>query len=454
MDVQRSTRTGPGVVAGWRESLARLDAVVCDAERVDLIAQLERLKSAAAAAQARMAAAMAAEQSAGATGRDQQADAVRSVAGQVGLARRVSPHRAASLVGMARALCADLPSTLSALAAGEIGEWQAMLVVRETAALSARDRAAVDAQLAGALGRLGDRALAREACRLADLIDPGAVARRVKRAEADRRVTVRPTPGPAGCAMARLTATVPVAQAVGAYAALRRHADAARAQGDPRGIGQLMSDELFARLTGASGSAGTVDVEVGLVMSERTLLRGGKDPAVLTDDQGRAFTHVPAVLARALVRQADRAWLSRLYAAPQTGDLVAMDSRRRTFTGRLRRLLVWRDQTCRMPWCEAPVRHADHVRQHATGGPTELANAAGLCESCNYLKSAPGWRADVIEPRGHVIEFTTPTGHRYRSQPPPAPGHHTYALDEHIERLRDDWDDEIGGTGLGLDGAA
>jgi len=138
--------------------------------------------------------------------------------------------------------------------------------------------------------------------------------------------------------MARLTATMPVAQAVGTYAALRKHAETLNAQGDPRGLGQLMSDELHARVTGASRAATSVDVEIGLVMTERTLLRGGTDPATLTDDSGRAFAHVPAVLARRLVRQADRAWLSRLYAAPHTGELVAMDSRRRTSTGRLRRL--------------------------------------------------------------------------------------------------------------------
>ncbi|MGB8019963.1 MAG: HNH endonuclease signature motif containing protein, partial [Candidatus Nanopelagicales bacterium] len=263
---------------------------------------------------------------------------------------------------------------------------------------------------------------------------------------------VSPAPGPAGCAMARLTATMPVAQAVGAYAALRRLAESRRAQGDARAMGQLMSDELFARMTGASGTPGAVNVEVGLVMTERNLLRGGADPALLTDDEGRTFTHVPAVLARALVRQADRAWLSRLYAAPDSGELVAMDSRRRTFTGRLRRLLLLRDQTCRMPWCEAPIRHADHVREHASGGPTALANGAGLCESCNYLKQAPGWRADIIGTRGQVIEFTTPTGHRYRSQPPPAPGHQQRSLEDHVERVLHDHDD--GFDPNPLDGAA
>ena len=213
-----------------------------------------------------------------------------------------------------------------------------------------------------------------------------------------------------------------------------------------------MSDELYARLTGTSGTAGAIDVEVGLVMSERTLLRGGTDPAVLTDDRGRAVTHVPATVARRLVRRADRAWLSRLYAAPDTGELVAMDSHRRTFTGRLRKLLLWRDQTCRMPWCQAPVRHADHVHPHAAGGPTTLANGAGLCESCNYLKQAPGWHTDLIELPGHVIQITTPTGRHYRSQPPPAPGHQQRTLDQQITHTLDDWDDGIAPPPL--DGAA
>lgn len=428
-----------------------------DAERVDLIAALERLKSAAAAAQVRLVAAMAGERVARAVGAGQASQAVRSVAGQVGLARRVSPARAHTFVGLARLLVGDMPEVLGVLAAGEISEWQAVSVAREVVVLSPADRREVDAALAPRLGPLGDRGVAQEARRLVDRVDPGAVARRVRRAQEDRRVTVRPAPGPDGCAMARLTATMPVAQAVGAYAALRRQADWLRTRGDARGIGQVMSDELFARLTGTSaGSAvggslgsptGGVGVDVGLVMSERSLLRGGGDPAVLTDQEGRAFAQVPAVLARALVREADRAWLSRLYAAPATGELVAMDSQRRTFTGRLRRLLVWRDQTCRMPWCEAPVRHADHVRPHAAGGPTELPNGAGLCESCNYLKDSPGWRAEVIATPGHVLEFTTPSGHRYRSTPPPAPGHHPRSTAEQLERIVDDWDDGVGGSG-------
>lgn len=445
-------------MGGWRARLAHLPTAASDAGRVELIAQLERLKSAAAAAQARLAAAMADEALACVDSKEGELQAFRSVAGQVGLARRVSPVRGRSLLGLARALCGELPGTLGALAAGEISEWQAILVARETAILSPADRAQVDRLLTDRLGRLGDRSLEQEARRLVDVVDPSVTARRVKRAEADRRVTIRPAPGPEGCAMALLSATMPVAQAVGAYASLRRNAESARGQGDARGIGQLMSDELYARLTAATGAAGDLaangdgstgspNVEVGLVMSERSLLRAGTDPAVLTDEQGRAVATVPAVLARALVRAADRAWLSRLYAHPTSGELIAMDSHRRTFSGRLRKLLVWRDQTCRMPWCEAPVRHADHIRAHAAGGSNELGNGAGLCEACNYLKEAPGWRTEVIAAPGHVIKITTPTGHRYRSEAPRAPGHAPRDLDQELGRYLDDLDD-------GVDGAA
>jgi hypothetical protein len=123
-----------------------------------------------------------------------------------------------------------------------------------------------------------------------------------------------------------------------------------------------------------------------------------------------------------------------------------MEATRRRFTGRLRKLLVWRDQTCRTPWCEAPIRHADHILAHAAGGATHLGNGAGLCEACNYRKESPGWRAEVIDIAGHVIAITTPTGHRYHGSPPPAPGQHRPSADEVIERARDDWDDDVGGA--------
>ncbi len=86
-------------------------------------------------------------------------------------------------------------------------------------------------------------------------------------------------------------------------------------------------------------------------------------------------------------------WVRRLFTHPDDGTLVAMDSERRLFDGGLRRFLLARDGTCRTPWCDAPVRHVDHVVDHAAGGPTTAANGQGLCVRCNHAKQAAGWRA-------------------------------------------------------------
>jgi hypothetical protein len=100
---------------------------------------------------------------------------------------------------------------------------------------------------------------------------------------------------------------------------------------------------------------------------------------------------------------------------------VGMESTRRTFDGNLRRLLLLRDQTCRTPWCGAPIRHADHVTDVADGGPTSLGNGQGLCERCNQTKTLPGWSAEVLDatPGEHTVRTTTPTGHHYDSTAPP-----------------------------------
>jgi hypothetical protein len=80
--------------------------------------------------------------------------------------------------------------------------------------------------------------------------------------------------------------------------------------------------------------------------------------------------------------------------------------------------------TCRTPYCDAPIRHHDHIDTHADGGTTSADNGAGLCAACNYAKQAEGWHAQP-EPRApgerHSYLFTTPTGHNYRSTAPPLP---------------------------------
>ncbi len=368
--------------------IARLgchEGAATDRDRIELLAALERLKGAAAAAQARVTFAFDRSQ------RAAQADLGvpasergRGVASQVALARHDSPARGGRHLGLARALVAEMPRTLHELAAGRISEWRATILVRETAVLSVEHRRRVDDELGGRLAGLGDRGVAREARRIAYRLDPTSFMRRIRGAEADRRVTVRPAPD----TMSLVTGFLPVAQGVAVHAALTAHADSLRAAGDARSRGQIMADTFVERLTGQS-AAKAVPVEVQLVMTDQALLNADSTPA-------RVVGHgpIPSVLARALLRSTDSAvWVRRLFTSPTTGDLVALDSRRRTFPAGIRSFLIARDEVCRTPWCDAPIRHADHVVRAADGGATSASNGQGLCQRCNQAKEAPGWAA-------------------------------------------------------------
>ncbi|KQW52794.1 hypothetical protein ASC77_00270 [Nocardioides sp. Root1257] len=382
------------------------------AGQVDEIRALEELVCAAQARQLRLAAALDADSAQG-----------RGVAEEVALARRESPHRGRLHLSLAR-IAPELPHTMEAFRRGLVTEWRVVTIARETACVSREDRLAIDralAQDADALSALSDRAVLGEVRTLVARLDPAAVAERRRRAETERRVTMRPAPD----TMVYLTALLPVAEGVAAYAALRDRADTARAGGDPRSRGQVMADTLVTRLTGRPSSADgrpVVPVSVGLVMTDRALLAGAHDAAALLD-----HGPIPADLARELVlRNLDagtRTWVRRLYAAPAAGQLVAMDSHHRRFPTRLAAFLRHRDQWCRSPWCNAPIRHADHVTAAADGGPTTATSGQGLCESCNYAKQAPGWHHEPRPgPDDHTIEITTPTGHTYQSTAPPLAG--------------------------------
>ncbi|CEA08140.1 hypothetical protein BN1051_01478 [Arthrobacter saudimassiliensis] len=484
---------------------------VPDAELVDVLRGLEDLKASAAAGQALAAVRLdisqrQAQEAAGAP----RGQLGRVVGAQVALARRDSPARGGRHLGLARALVTELRCTLAGLAAGRISEWRATLIARETACLDPADRAEVDRLVAGNLDeveRLGDRQLIGRLRRHTYRLDPRAVVNRARKAEEERYVSLRPAPD----TMCWLTALLPVAQGVAVYAALSRAADTARthsaanpgaggppdpgaggvagsgmrgsagsgvggsagAGGQPRSRGQVMADTLIERVTGRN-PAQPPPLEVQLVITDRTLLHGGNEPALL-----HGYDTVPAQWARDLVASAltvsaapvhgsttgappntssagqpDHATtargrprrqpppdltLRRLYTAPRSGELIAMDSRARAFPPGLARFITTRDQHCRTPWCGAPIRHIDHAIPHACGGATTADNGQGLCENCNYTKQAPGWTttpsarhdppdtgpsAPARPPtaRRHETVISTPTGHIYVSTPPQLPG--------------------------------
>ncbi|MEV7604502.1 DUF222 domain-containing protein [Paenarthrobacter sp. NPDC089322] len=410
----------------------------------DLIKQLrmlEDMKSAISSLQAKIAVAFDLAQ------REEQTSAGipasergQGVAAQVALARRESPNKGSRLLGLARALVTEMPHTMAALQNGRLNEWRATLLVKETACLSIEDRCAVDEELSADTGTFdgaGDRAIIAAAKAAAYRRDPRSVTQRAAHAASERHVSLRPAPD----TMTYLTALLPVAQGVAAYAALTRDADTARSRGDDRSRGQVMADTLVERITGTPNGYTGIDLQI--VMTDRTLFQGDTEPARLA-----GYGIVPAGWARSFIGAAGTdpgpepgnatqleaasvapqepgfdVWLRRLYTAPGTGELVAADSKARLFPAGMRQFIETRDHTCRTPYCDAPIRHIDHILPWANSGPTSLSNGAGLCERCNHTKENPGWNAKPAAGSRHTIHVTTPTGHTYQSKAPPLPGH-------------------------------
>ncbi|GAA4695321.1 HNH endonuclease [Promicromonospora umidemergens] len=437
---------GAGPIAALHAWLLTAATPGDDPARIDTLRALEQIKAACVAVQAHVLVELhddtlrAAREHAAAPARHHDSagrqipvtvksaerDATASTIQQAAHALRLSPHRTRTLVGAARIWHEEMPHTLAALKEGRLSEERALLLVKETACLTLEDRGRIDADLCAdptVLDGVGTRRLVGLIKARANQIDPAALVKRAAKAVSERCVSIRPAPD----AMAYVTALLPMAQGVQVYAALKIAAESARyTGGDERSTGQIMADTLVERATGQEHAA-DVPVTVNLIVSDAALLGEGHEPAVVLDGTGVGHGTVPASVARTLVAGAldlDAAWLRAIYATTN-GDLIGTTSKRRFFADGLADLLRIRDQgTCRTSWCDAPIRHLDHVRPAADGGETGLANGQGLCAACNQAKEACGWRSTAgTDPASgrHVVVTTTPTGHSYRSVAPPPP---------------------------------
>lgn len=413
-------------VRRWVTMVAEAGGPGDSAARIDLIRSLEELSCAVAGLQAQAAADFdRAERAAAAAAGVPKDRRGRGIAAQIGLARRESPNRGVVHLGLAKALVDEMPCTLAALRAGAISEWRATLIVRETGCLSETDRAEVDRLIAAdrqRLAAMGDKEIVAEVQQHAYRLDPHVWVNRRAKAESERSVTIRPAPD----SMAYLTALLPMAQGVAAYKTLRDAVSSSRATGDDRSDGHVMADALVQRLIDGGADSGdasgqpSVSVMVNLTVSDRVLFGECSDAGHV-----EGYGPVPADLARDLVHRSGTAGLARLrrvYAKSDSGTVVTMDRRTRLFPKDLASLIRIRDRTCRTPYCDAPIRHIDHLEPAAAGGETSMANGQGLCEACNHAKQARRWHSrGRIGPSGrHRSVITTPTGHRYVSDAPPA----------------------------------
>ncbi|MDQ3156754.1 MAG: DUF222 domain-containing protein [Actinomycetota bacterium] len=369
------------------------------AQRIDAIKAFELVIRAAQAGQAAQIAALDSERAAQmGLGRG---DHSLSVIGEVALARNISPWAAGTQYGFAVGL-ARMPKTAAVLAAGGISEPSARAVVRESTGLDTSQAGRLDNCLSGRLEGLTHRRAGALARHYAIEIDTVAATERAKANRADRFVSLFPdTDG-----VAVLQIRGPADQLQAAYNALAKAAATAKAAGDARTSGQVMCDEFVQRVTGAT-KATDLNIEIGLIMTMGNLLDEDDSPCVLP-----GFGPIPASLASSIIRSGHQSWIRRLYTDPIDHSLTDCDQAHRRFSGSVAKSITIRDQRCRQPGCDSPIKHLDHVIAFHTGGPTARDNGQGLCVRSHTFKHLPGWK---VVPDGHDIVWRTPTGHTYRS---------------------------------------
>jgi hypothetical protein len=205
-------------------------------------------------------------------------------------------------------------------------------------------------------------------------------------------------------------------------AQVERAAKGLAAQLDPGSVARRASKAAGERCVSLRPAPDTMTYLSGL------LPIGSTDEPAEVEGQGPISAETARALVSASAESEAQVWFRRMLTTLDGNELIGLESRRRLFPKRLKRFLVLRDKTCRTPWCDAPIRHADHVVGASRDGPTNVANGQGLCLACNQVKEAHGWSAHVVDPgpqglRGdvapHRVRLRTPTGHSYDSTAPP-----------------------------------
>ncbi|MCC9173048.1 HNH endonuclease signature motif containing protein [Arthrobacter sp. zg-Y179] len=182
--------------------------------------------------------------------------------------------------------------------------------------------------------------------------------------------------------------------------------------GGPENDGGLEGyPDMEARADAGSGpDEGIVPrAEIMVLINAETLFGADDQPAEL-----HGYGPISAEAARRLARNAV-GWTG-LVQNPQTGEILGVGRRRKVPAG-LRRWLRARDGTCRFPGCRVSTANADidHTIDWAKGGPTDHGNLEHLCRRHHRFKTLGYWKA--CQPETGVLEWTSPTGRVYRTEP-------------------------------------
>jgi hypothetical protein len=344
----------------------------------------------------------------------------RAFRAELACALLIPESTADRLTSDAEALVSALPATLAELRAGRIRERHARILVDQLGDLDADDRAEVERLALPLAATMTATKFERRVRSLREQRAPDDHADRHRRARDERDVVVHPERD----GMAWLGARLPAVDAVAIHTRLDATARSLRRAGDSRTLAQLRADLFCSVLLegegpGATGQAAidrttfqAIRPQVIVTVPMMTLLGREASPATL-----EGYGPIDAETARRLV--SDCTSLQRLLTHPVTGAELVLDRTRYRVSEDLRTWLRVRDGGCRFPGCgrRAGGCDIDHTHDWVLDGRTDHNNLAHLCRSHHALKHATAWGVRQPAQRAGDLEWTSPLGRRYTTQP-------------------------------------
>ncbi|MCQ1949639.1 HNH endonuclease [Arthrobacter sp. zg-Y859] len=355
------------------------------------------------------------------------------------------------LLSEAGQLCGTHTATLAGLEEGRFSYQHAQVVLDQCQNVPASKLPEFEADLLAAAEGQTRAQFSAKARRLRERKFPETVSKRHLTAFEQRKVTLDREEDGMSCLSAHLRAE----EAQQIYTTLSNAARGEQSAGDSRSTDQLRADILAQLLMGSLGSTRVTDAsaavgesgtgggaasgtrgtgggaatgargtgrdgvgpdegivpraEIMVLINAETLFGADDQPAEL-----HGYGPISAEEARRLARNAT-GWTG-LAQNPQTGEILGVGRRRKVPAG-LRRWLRARDGTCRFPGCRVSTANSDidHTIDWAKGGPTDQGNLEHLCRRHHRFKTLGFWKA--CQPEPGVIEWTSPTGRVYRTEP-------------------------------------
>jgi len=383
-------------------------------ELVDGIAAITRMEASLAAYKAELIdqARRWSEVSEGASspgGWSPEVRARRVLVTELACALRIPERAAETLVVDSQTLLTDLPTTFAALSGGSISWRHAHVLVDHASSLAPESVTAFEAAVLPLAETLTVSKFDRQARAERERAHPESIDTRHLQAVEKRSVDLQP----ARDGMAWLSAYLPVVVAQGIYNRLTDTAMAQRAPTESRTLAQLRADafaELLLDGTLTDRRVSGIRPRVLITVPVLTLLGRGSEPAILEG-------YGPIDRETALELAASAPSFTRLLTHPETGAVLSVGRNSYAVPADLRTWLRVRDGTCRFPGCSRAARSCeiDHTRDWQFGHGTNHDNLAHLCPAHHHLKHQTGW--SVRQCGAGVLEWTSPSGHVYTTEP-------------------------------------